>query len=211
MKDICFINGSPRGKHSGSNYFISELSKLLKKDLECKVYTIAEIIKNKLIYEDIILYKKLVLVSPLYVDGLPSKLLEFMCDFDDFLSTKKDLNIKTYGIINCGFIEGEHASVALDILKNFSTKVNFPWQFGVGIGSGQFTSMTKFAPLKFWLYKPIYNALYNLKLSLEDKPLANINLFVHVRMYKKLFIMGAHVVWIIKAKKNNLKLKDLYE
>ncbi|MBQ1729077.1 MAG: hypothetical protein II036_01825, partial [Oscillospiraceae bacterium] len=84
--------------------------------------------KNKLLLSK---YDKIIIVSPLYADGLPSHLLESL------VLNEKSIKPNTliYGIVNCGLIEGIHAKQGLDIIKNFAIKCKSIYYGGIGIPS----------------------------------------------------------------------------
>ncbi len=106
MNSLCIINGSPRKEKGTSNYLINELISLLNNNIKTKEYYISELMKDKDSLQDVISFNKIIFVSPLYADCLPSTMLNFMIYFEEFLKNKKNLNMDMYCLINCGFLEG---------------------------------------------------------------------------------------------------------
>lgn len=211
MINICFINGSPRKKRSGSSYLISELTKLLSDDVNTKEYFIGNLMKNNTLLDEIITYDKIIFVSPLYADCFPSTMLEFMAYFEDFIKAKDNIKLDMYCMINCGFIEGTQNKTAINIMKNYCNRLSFNWRFGVGIGGGEFMTGSKDMPLNSRMKKPVYNAFLTLKEDIENNsnPLVN-SILVNAKIPKFIFKFAGNAGWKSMAKKNNLKPKDLY-
>ncbi|EJP6472399.1 flavodoxin [Clostridium sporogenes] len=213
MNNLCIINGSPKKEKSNSNYLIKELTSLLDNNIKTKEYYIDELMKDSNLLQDIISFNKIIFVSPLYADCLPSTMLNFMIYFEEFLKDKKDLNIDVYCLINCGFLEGTQNNLAINILKNYCKKVGLNWRFGVGIGGGEFMASSKNMPLNCKMKMPVYNAFLDLKKDIENND-SNTNnsevILVNAKMPKFIFKLAGNMSWKVTAKKNNLKSKDLY-
>lgn len=212
MTNLCFINGSPRKEKSGSSYLLSELANLLDNNIKTKEYYISNLMRDKTLLEEVITYDKIIFSSPLYVDCFPSAMLEFMAIFEDFIKDKNKLKIDMYCLVNCGFLEGTQNRIAINIMKNYCNRLNFNWRFGVGIGGGEFMAGSRDMPLNSRMKKPIYNAFLALKEDIEDKSNAPIdNILVNPKMPKFIYKFAGNIGWKSMAKKNNLKVKDLYK
>ena len=120
------INGSPKLNHSASSILIDMLKEKLTESIDVISINFKNF-KNKLLLSK---YDKIIIVSPLYADGLPSHLLESL------VLNEKSIKPNTliYGIVNCGLIEGIHAKQGLDIIKNFAIKCKSIYYGGIGIG-----------------------------------------------------------------------------
>lgn len=212
MTSLCFINGSPRKERSGSSYLLSELVKLLDSNVKTKEYFIDNLMKDKALLEEVILYDKIIFASPLYVDCFPSAMLEFMTIFEDFIKDPSNLNIDMYCLVNCGFLEGTQNRTAINIMKNYSIRLDFNWRFGLGIGGGEFMAGSRNMPLNSRMKKPIYNAFLALKKDIENTSNAPIdNILVNPKIPKFIYKLAGNMGWKSMAKKNNLKVKDLYK
>ena len=157
MKTL-IINGSPKTKNSNSEVLVNKLNHYLNTD------TIQINIKNYKENIDLSNYNTIIFVFPLYVDGIPSHLLEALTN----LNIKENTNI--YTIVNCGFPESEHTRQGLDLIKNYSQHNNSNYKGGLGIGGcGGLNSMSKNKLLKFTsininkYIKDISNAILNNK------------------------------------------------
>lgn len=213
MINICIINGSPRKQSSNSKYITDEFLTFFDKEISSKTYYVADILKDTSLFDEIITYDNILITSPLYADSFPSTTLDFLWQFGDFLSSSENLNINLYAIVNSGFMDGPQNRLALEILKNFAISNNLSWKAGVGIGSGEMLNNIKSIPWDKGPKKPVYNALIQMKNSLENNTdVTNDILLATLKFPKHLFIMIANHGWKINCKKiYNLKPKDLYK
>ena len=78
---------------------------------------------------------KVVFVTPLYVDGVPSHMLPFMREMEDFCRGN-GLRLKVYVIANNGFIEGKQNEPLMQVMENFCVRSGLEWCGGIGIGGG---------------------------------------------------------------------------
>jgi len=168
--------------------------------------------KDKTLLEEVISCDKIIFASPLYADCFPSTMLEFMTIFEDFIKDKNNLKIDMYCLVNCGFLEGNQNRTAINIMKNYCMRLNFNWRFGLGIGGGEFMSGSRNMPLNSRMKKPVYNAFLALKKDIENTSNAPIdNILVNPKMPKFIYKLAGNMGWKSMAKKNNLKVKDLYK
>ena len=72
---------------------------------------------------------------PLYVDGLPSHLAEFLSLAEEYCKARS-LRFRLYAIANNGFIEGQQNRTALRILESWCLHSGAVWSGGIGIGGG---------------------------------------------------------------------------
>jgi hypothetical protein len=76
----------------------------------------------------------IVLVSPLYVDSLPSHVIRFLELFSAQRSRAK--RQRMFAIINCGFPEAKHNDTATAQCKVFCRETGIEWAGGLGLGGG---------------------------------------------------------------------------
>ena len=212
MINVCFINGSPKRQNSNSSYFINELCKLFNDNVKTKEYFISNLMRDRALLEEIIQYDKIVFVSSLYVECLHSSMLDFMYAFEDFIKAKDNIKLDVYGIVNCGFIEGTHNKTTLDIMENYCKRLNLNWHFGIGIGGGEFMTLSKSLPLNSFIKRPVYNSLLALKKSIENNSdIESDNILVNAKIPKIIFKFTGDNHWKFLAKKNKLTVKDIYK
>lgn len=132
MKTV-LINASPKKSFSASAYFLA-VQKVFVRGKKVK-----ETLRTKKDYERILSEIKdadaVVLCLPLYVDGVPSHVLPFMKEMEQFCK-ENDLKLNVYVIANNGFIEGVQSKALLQVFRNFCARSGLLWGGGLGVGGG---------------------------------------------------------------------------
>lgn len=180
-----YINGSPRLENSNSNYFLNRI-----KDNE----------KIKFIYRDkfsdilknITEVDTIILCFPLYVDGPPCKVIEFMEYIND---NNIDIsNKKIYTIINSGFWEAKHNRTASLIVENFANSNEAKYMGTFNIGSGEIVGKCDKVKLYKLVSIPFLFKIRNFKDSINDG--IEIKLETTIRpMSKRLYVFMANINW----------------
>ena len=134
------INCSPKQKLSVSG-FIMKCTGLLIRG-EKKTMQLRTPSDRKAILEEISTAQKVVFVTPLYVDGLPSHVLPFLKEMEAFCR-ENGLQLKVYAMANNGFIEGRQNEPLMQVLENFCHRSGLIWCGGVGIGGGVMLNVTR--------------------------------------------------------------------
>lgn len=145
MKTV-FINGSPKKKLSVSSYLLAVQHFFVR----------GEKVKEKLrgrgdhqrILESIRGADNVVFCVPLYVDGVPSHVLHFMKEMEQFCR-ENGLVLKVYVVSNSGFIEGNQNRVLMRVFENFCTRSGNEWGGGIGIGGGVMLNVLR---IMFFVY-----------------------------------------------------------
>ena len=203
---ISIINGSPKAIKSNSEILGNYLSSLLKENEIKKYYSIYFRLndenKNEIHNSDILIF-----LFPLYVDGIPSNLLKLLVKFEEEKVIKSETKI--YCIVNNGFYEGKQNRLAILQIKNWCEKVNAKWGQGIGVGAGELLPHLKKYPLGQGPLKNLGKVL--------DKFSANIitlksdeDIYLNPNWLKSLYFFQATISWILKGKKNNLRVRELF-
>lgn len=139
MKTV-LINCSPKKRFCASSYFLS-LVRLFVGGLKVteKLRTPAD---HARILKQLIDAQTVVFCLPLYVDGVPSHVLNFLKEMEE-LCRKNELHLNVYCIANNGFIEGRQNEPLMQILENFCTRAGLVWGGGIGIGGGVMLNVTR--------------------------------------------------------------------
>lgn len=204
---IIIINGSPKTIKSNSEILGNYLFPLLKENNIKKYYSIYfqlnDKTKNEIYNSDVLIF-----IFPLYVDGIPSNLLKLLVNFEKENVVRPETKI--YCIVNNGFYEGKQNFLALLHMKNWCKKVNAKWGQGIGIGSGELLPyLKKFklgqGPLKN-LEKILSRLSRNILTLNSDK-----NIYINPNWPKSLYFIQGSISWILKARKNNLKIRELFK
>jgi hypothetical protein len=210
MKNICFINGSPRQLNASSLHLINELRKIIGEE-SFNLSTI-QARKTTAINNDFAAILKadaLIIAFPLYYYALPGLLLQFLEEYYKYAKTKQ-INPATnvYAIINCGFPEASHNQHAAKIIENFCRKLGLTWRFAVKIGGGGIIQQNM--PLQSFLKRNIYKSLDAISLDIKDcKPTSSQNLLINTVFPKWLYLWFATQGWLETAKINGLTKQDL--
>lgn len=203
---ISIINGSPKAIKSNSEILGNYLSSLLKENEIKKYYSISFRLndenKNEIYNSDVLIF-----LFPLYVDGIPSNLLKLFVEFEK----EKVVNPATrvYCIVNNGFYEGKQNRLAILQIKNWCEKVNARWGQGIGLGAGELLPYLK-------KYKLGQGPLKNLGKVLDEFS-ANIitlrsdeDIYINPNWLKSLYFFQGTISWILKGRKNNLRVRELF-
>ena len=203
---ISIINGSPKAIKSNSEILGNYLSSLLKENEIKKYYSISFRLndenKNEIYNSDVLIF-----LFPLYVDGIPSNLLKLFVEFEK----EKVVNPATrvYCIVNNGFYEGKQNRLAILQIKNWCEKVKADWGQGIGVGAGELLPYLK-------KYKLGQGPLKNLGKVL-DKFSTNIltlksdkDIYINPNWLKSLYFFQGSISWILKGRKNNLRVRELF-
>ena len=204
---ITIINGSPKTIKSNSEILGNYLFPLLKENNIKKYYSIYfqlnDKTKNEIYNSDVLIF-----IFPLYVDGIPSNLLKLLIKFEKENIVRPETKI--YCIVNNGFYEGKQNFLALLHMKNWCKKVNAKWGQGIGIGSGELLPYLKNLKLGQGPLKNLEKILNRLSRNIltlnSDK-----NIYINPNWPKSLYFIQGSISWILKARKNNLKIRELFK
>ena len=203
---ITLINGSPKAVKSNSEILGNYLSSLLKENEIKKYYSISfklnDKMKNEIYNSDVLIF-----LFPLYVDGIPSNLLKLLVEFEKEKVIKS--GSKIYCAVNNGFYEGKQNQLAILQMKNWCEKVKAKWGQGIGVGGGELLPYLK----KCKLGK---GPLKNLGIALEKFSDNILNLksdediYINPNWLRILYFVQGSISWILKARKNNLRVRELF-
>ena len=204
---IIIINGSPKTLKSNSEILGNYLFPLLKENNIKKYYSIYfqlnDKTKNEIYNSDVLIF-----IFPLYVDGIPSNLLKLLVNFEKENVVRPETKI--YCIVNNGFYEGKQNFLALLHMKNWCKKVNAKWGQGIGIGSGELLPYLKNLKLGQGPLRNLEKTLNILSRNIltlnSDK-----NIYINPNWPKSLYFIQGSISWILKARKNNLKIRELFK
>ena len=204
---IIIINGSPKTLKSNSEILGNYLFPLLKENNIKKYYSIYfqlnDKTKNEIYNSDVLIF-----IFPLYVDGIPSNLLKLLIKFEKENVIRP--KTKIYCIVNNGFYEGKQNFLALLHMKNWCKKVNAKWGQGIGIGSGELLPYLKKFKLGQGPLKNLEKILNRLSRNILTLNSDN-NIYINPNWPKSLYFIQGSISWILKARKNNLKIRELFK
>lgn len=198
---IAFINGSPKIKESTSGMLLEDIKNYVFQQAECIDIAMHS---PKLLDADLQQFKSIdtfVISCPLYVDGIPGHLLSCLGQLEEVCKNQSQINV--YGIVNCGFYEGEQAKYALNILENWCVKTGMIWSGGIGIGGGGGLSQMPHGPRI-----PIDKAFQEMGNNMMQKQIQK-NQYISIAFPRFLYKIAAQFGWRQLIKANGGKAKDL--
>lgn len=232
---ITLINGSPKRRESASQRLLQGLSQMLQKVqadvcgqqgkqgqevqeaagkadtvelLELHFCTGRDLTPEAL--QALEQADRLVFACPLYVDGIPSQLLEILCQLEQRKAgTRKGGNSAfVYAIMNSGFIEGIQNANALEQWALWAPKAGFQWGCGLGFGGGGALSQMNSIPLGVGPKKSLGEALEQLARNVLAGG-AMENLFTSVDISREEYQTVAEAGWRTAAAKRGVSEEEL--
>lgn len=182
------------------------MNKLVELDGKANVSYIylADYINNKYNYQDILKVilgnQNIIMSFPIYIDTIPSILLELLNNIENYIKSNNIENEKLpriYAISNCRYYDGKKNELAFEVLKNFCYKNNFIWRFGIGVAVGSMVvNSDKLIPLKSPLKYKIYHGLRYILEDVDNNDLKKIdNIYFTLKLPKMLIMYIANNYW----------------
>ena len=203
---ISIINGSPKAIKSNSEILGNYLSSLLKENEIKKYYSISFRLndenKNEIYNSDVLIF-----LFPLYVDGIPSNLLKLLVEFEREKIIKS--GTKIYCIANNGFYEGKQNRLAMLQIKNWCEKIKADWGQGIGAGAGELLPYLKKSPLGQGPLKNLGKVLDEFSANIITLK-SDEDIYINPNWLKSLYFFQATISWILKGRKNNLRVRELF-
>jgi len=197
---IAAINGSP--KTAGiSALIIKQMEKLL--DERIKTYHAMRLVRAETPQEAIagmLDADILLIVYPLYVDSLPSPLIELLTRLES-AARRGAAAPQVFAIVNAAF-ESAQTTLALEMIEHFTYRAGLPWGYGVGIGAG---SMLYNAGENWGkgLASDIHYALSDMAAAIKEKRRGQ-NIYVAPKFPRFLYRAVANIGFWLGAKRNGV-------
>lgn len=212
--NIVMINGSPKVKENNSQYFLSEVEKLIQKDNDILTFKIDNVSKYPKAIDAILNCDRLIIAFPLYVDGIPSHLLRLLEECEECANRQNKKAIPVYAIVNCGFYEGKQNHLAIQMIENWCKRVNFTWVQGVGIGGGEMLGSLQSTPLGKGPKKSLGTSLEELSKNIlsnniDSSTSGKNNIFISPNFPRFIFKSFLNYHWNPQAKSNGLTKSDI--
>ncbi|HFD2053238.1 TPA: hypothetical protein ACF2DR_000377 [Clostridium perfringens] len=189
MGKVIIINGSPRAPRSNSKKY-GEIFRSYYKG-QADTFNITKN-NHKEICSKIGEYTDILLVFPLYADGLPVTVLNFLKVLEENPPKNKP---KVSVIINCGFIEPEQNNVCIDMVKLFCKQNTYEFNSVLSIGGGEAILGTPFKIFVKWKIKKLAKSIYNNTVE---------NLSVTMPISKNMYLKTSTNYWINYGKRNGI-------
>lgn len=194
MAHVKIINASPRAPRSNSKIFaqmFTDRCSMQTEYLELSRKNSAELAASAADCKD------LILVFPLYADGIPVSLLNFLKELSKVHS---DCKPTVSAVINCGFLESMQNNTAVEQIKLFCEENGFNVGSFLKIGSGEAIADT---PFKVFVK-------YKMKHFAKSVEKGNYREFsTSMPLTKKMFVIAANKYWLSRGKQNGLTKEQM--
>lgn len=194
MGRIILLNGSPRAPHSNSKRYAEIFSKNCNCDTEYHAISKnnhSELCSRLKEFSDV------VFVFPLYADGIPVTLLNFLKTLEENPPEQKPT---VSVLVNCGFLEYQQNETAVQMMKLFCQQNGYHFGSVLKIGGGESILDTPFKIL-------VVRKIRKLAASISDQK--NVTLHITMPLSPKMFVKASTRYWIQYGKKNGLTKEQM--
>lgn len=194
MGNIMILNGSPRAPKSNSKRYGEIFSEVCP--VETQYFNITKT-NHRELCQAVDSFTDLLFVFPLYADGLPVTLLNFLKALEE--NPPKTRPVVSV-LINCGFAEPEQNNVAVKMMALFCQENGYPFGSVLKIGSGEAILSTPFRVL-------VRRKLKKLALAIAGKKPCVLQ--VTMPLPKKIFLRASTSYWTNYGKRNGISKEQM--
>lgn len=194
MGKIMLINASPRAPKSNSKQYAEMFAKMCQ--AETAYFAVSRNNHRELCHamED---FSDVLLVFPLYADGLPVTLMHFLKTLEQNAPRRKP---RVSVLINCGFMEPEQNDIAVQMVRLFCRQNGYPFSSVLKIGSGEAILSTPFRILVRAKMKKLAAAIAAGKSQTWK---------VTMPISKNMFLRASTVYWTNYGKRNGITKEQM--
>lgn len=192
---LLIINGSPRAPKSNSKKYIELFHQCWP--AKAAVYAVTTQKPGDL-WENLHDFSDLLLVFPLYADGLPAILMNFLKAMA--LAFRQPRQLRLHILVNCGFLEPGQNQTAVEILECFCRKMGWTMGSVLCIGSGEAILSTPFAFL-------VKRKIRLFARSIQSGRAARLK--VSMPLTKKMFVKASERYLLSLGSKNSLSKEQM--
>ena len=132
--NLLIVQASPK-KKGGTSRFLARLLRLFLSGVRKKTVSLGARQDFQSVLKLLPSVDAVCISAPLYVDGLPSHVVEFLSAAEEYCKSHH-CRFKLYAVCNNGFVEGKQNLPALRMLQAWCEKTGVSWGGGIGIGGG---------------------------------------------------------------------------
>ncbi len=143
MRTVC-ISASPKKRWSNSAYLLAAAKRFIRGEKESIHFRGAKDYPR--IFDALLKADALVLAMPVYVDAVPSHVLELLQKIEQF-AKEHDLHFRVYALCNCGFYEGEQCELEMEMLQCWCERAGLTFCGGTGVGAGEMIGFLPLVPI----------------------------------------------------------------
>ncbi len=194
MEKLLIVNGSPRAPKSNSKQYAAIFRAAWNAPADEYNVTAKQ---HEKICSQIGRYSDVLLVFPLYADGLPATLMNFLKEWQRQSPAQKPA---VHVLINCGFLEPEQNFTAVEMIRLFCRKNGCRFGAALCIGSGEAILTTPFAFLVKRKIKAMVRKIRAGNTEVEK---------VSMPLSKKMFLSASTKYWLRLGEKNQLSREQM--
>lgn len=194
MGSIIILNGSPRASKSNSKCYAT----IFSKNCKCKTeyHNISKTNHHELC-KKLEEFSDILFVFPLYADGIPVTLLNFLKTLEKNPPKSKPV---ISVLINCGFLEYHQNDVAISMIKLFCGENGYHFGSVLKIGSGEAILTTPFKILVTRKMKKFADSIVCSKYRTFQTTMP---------LTPKMFVKASTAYWTNYGKKNGITKKQM--
>ena len=194
MESIMIINGSPRAPKSNSKQYAELFSKSCKVKTEYFQITRTNHLELCRAVEQ---FSDLLFVFPLYADGIPVTLLNFLKALEIHAPQRKPV---ISVLINCGFLEPHQNDIAVQMIRLYCKQNGYSFGSVLKIGSGEAILTTPFRFLAVRKIKQLASSICSTKYR---------TLKVTMPISKKFFLKASSSYWLRYGERNGVTKEEM--
>lgn len=194
MGKILILNGSPRASKSNSKRYAAIFSKYCHSITEYFPISKTNHIALSSKMEQ---FSDVLFVFPLYADGLPVTLLNFLKTLEKNPPERKPV---ISVLINCGFFEYQQNDTAIQMMELFCKQNGYAFGSVLKIGSGEAILDTPFRRL-------VSLKIKKLAASIQEKKHQTLKITMPIS--KKTFVKASTKYWINYGSKNGITKEEM--
>lgn len=194
MGKILIINGSPRAPKSNSKQYAALFSKACSWESHYRDLTRANHLELCQAADEV---SNVLFVFPLYADGIPVTLLNFLKTWEEYGPRQKPT---VSVLINCGFLEAEQNNVAVKMMELYCRENGLPFGSVLKIGGGEAILSTPFRILVQAKIKKLARAIVRQE---------NRTFQVTMPLSKKMFLNASTSYWIRYGERHGITREQM--
>ena len=190
MGKLLIVNGSPRAPRSNSRRYIEQF-------LPCWGETADQYTALKggpLSSEGC---TDLLLVFPLYADGVPAVLMRTLKQLATWGETPRP---RIHVLVNCGFLEPEQTQPAVEMVRLICKRYRYPWGMALRIGSGEAILNT---PFSFLVRRSLRRLAAGIRAGRSEV------LSVRMPLSRRMFIWASGRYWAGYGAENHITAREM--
>lgn len=204
---VALVSASPRGNGSATAHLLGDLAEALGVYARMASMDAPELVDvscpraGAAGAEELAGCDTVLLGYPLYVDALPSGLVDLLVRWQESIVP----GTRVYALANMGFYEPEQILPSFSVIENFCAAAGARWMGGVAVGGGGMTLATAGTPRMGMLRRPVSEAVDRLIAAIRSGTAAGEDL-VRPAVPRAVYRLAAEARWRRLARESGADL-----